>query len=250
MQRGIFYFIQGVEQVQNLEDFSGPGASVNSDKVCARTSHAVAGWYRSPYALLFLVFILSRVAYYLLGVRFDARGMPTFLQFVDPELLRHHLWQSLFYLHMQPPGYNLFLGIVLKLFPLPHDYTIAFHVIHLVFGTAITCYLFYCMRNLGVGKRLALIATMLFTISPGVVLFENFLLYDYQMTFLLIVSTGFIYHYAKYQRVSSAVMFLVCQFWLVMVRSQYHVVYFASVFVLVLCCMKYHRTSLPPVASG
>ena len=80
---------------------------------------------RSPYTFLLALFAISRTAYYLLGVRFDARGLTVLFQLLDPELLRHNLLQSLFYLHMQPPGYNLFVGVILKLFP--HTYVTAFH---------------------------------------------------------------------------------------------------------------------------
>jgi hypothetical protein len=193
----------------------------------------------SQYVLLLLVFIVSRVIYYLLGVRFDARGIDGYLQFIDPDLLQHHLLQSLFYLHMQPPGYNFFLGVVLKLFP--HHYTAAFHVIHLAFGAVITCFLFYLMKSLGVELRLALAATILFVISPGVVLFENFILYEYQMTFLLIVSAGLLFHFFAHRSATSAIGFLACQFWLVMVRNQYHPAYFAVTFILLLYFAKHNR---------
>lgn len=74
---------------------------------------------RTLYALLAIVFAVSRLGYYLLGVRFDARPVLHYYQFVDPELLKHRLVESLFYLHIQPPGWNLYIGAVLKFFPRP-----------------------------------------------------------------------------------------------------------------------------------
>ncbi len=61
--------------------------------------------------------MLSRLGYYLAGVRFDARPILHFYQFVDPQLLKHRLLESMYYLHVQPPGLNLYIGIALKLFP-------------------------------------------------------------------------------------------------------------------------------------
>jgi hypothetical protein len=185
------------------------------------------------------IFFVSRIVYYLLRVRFDARGVNWFSQFLDADLLRHHLIQSLFYLHQQPPGYNLFLGIVIKLFP--HTYAAVFHAIHLMFGTVITALLFHLMRSLGVGMRLALTATVLFVISPGVVLFENFILYEYQLLFLLTTSAVFLFHFFEHRRGACAVGFLVCQFWLVMVRNYFNLFYFAALFVLLLYCTKHNR---------
>jgi hypothetical protein len=202
---------------------------------------------RSPYALLLLIFIASRAAYYQLGVRFDARGVDWFSQFLDPELLRHHLLQSLFYLHQQPPGYNLFLGVVLKLFPT--TYGAAFHAIHLVFGAVIACFLFHLMRCLGVGVRLAFTATVLFIVYPGFVLRENFILYEYQMLFLLMGSAVFLFHFFERRSAASAIGFLVCQFWLVMVRNYFHMVYFAAIFVLLLYFTRHNRRLVAGVGS-
>jgi hypothetical protein len=190
------------------------------------------GLLRSPYLLLVGAFTVSRIVYYLLGVRFDASGLGWYFQFLDPELLRHNLVQSLFYMHNQPPGYNLFAGVVLKLFP--YAYASAFHAVNLAFGAAVTCLLFYLMRCLGVSERLALVTTALFMVSPGVVLFENFILYEYQMMFFLMVSAALLFHFSARRRAVSAMGFLACQFWLVMLRNQYHVVYFVFIFAVLL----------------
>jgi hypothetical protein len=215
------------DQMPNLAIFDGTGENTETPvRRCWRK------WQESPYLLILLLVTASRVVYYLLGVRFDPSGLDWFFQFLDPELLRHNLLQSLLYLHVQPPGYNLFTGIVLKLFP--HAYASAFHVVHLVLGAVQSCLLFYLMRCFGVGTRLALLVTGLFVISPGVVLFENFILYEYQMMFFLIVSAALLFNFLVHHRAGSAIGFLVCQFWLVLVRNQYHLVYFAAIFIMLL----------------
>ena len=84
---------------------------------------------------LLLVFALSRALYYAAGVRFDARPLDRFFQFIDPQLLRHRLLESLYYFHIQPPGFNLFAGLVLKLFPV--YYASAFHAVYLFCGVVI-----------------------------------------------------------------------------------------------------------------
>jgi hypothetical protein len=201
----------------------------------------------SPYVLLLLIFAASRLMYYALGVRFDARGLNWFFQFLDPELLRHHLLQSLFYLHMQPPGYNLFLGIVLKLFP--HAEVTAFHAINVALGASMTCLLFYLMRRFSIGAGLAFTATALFMVSPGVVMFENFILYEYLLIFILVISAVLLFHFFKHRGVAGATGFLFCQFCLVMLRNHFHLVYFVAVFVLLLYFTKHNRRLLAGVGS-
>ncbi len=56
------------------------------------------------------MFLLSRSAAMAAGVRFDASPLGYFLQYLDPHLLRARLGESLWYLHSQPPLFNLLLG--------------------------------------------------------------------------------------------------------------------------------------------
>ena len=60
------------------------------------------------------MFTLSRIGYYLAGVRFDARPIWHYFQYIDPELLKHRLVESMYYLHVQPPGWNSYIGVALK----------------------------------------------------------------------------------------------------------------------------------------
>jgi hypothetical protein len=55
----------------------------------------------------------SRAAAYAAGVRFDSSPLAFCWQLVDPDLLRTRLLESLFYLHGQPPLFNLYLGVLL-----------------------------------------------------------------------------------------------------------------------------------------
>src|ERR1700693_4773142 len=150
---------------------------------------------RRAYALLLMVFAVSRIAYYLLGVRFDARPIFHFFQFVDPELLKQRLLESLLYLHVQPPGFNLYVALILKLFPA--HYTEAFHTVHLALGATSCCLLYHLMRVCRVSSSPAFLLTGIFIVSPGVVLFENFMLYEYLVMFLLLAVAAALYHLVR-----------------------------------------------------
>lgn len=182
----------------------------------------------SAYVLLALVFVVSRIAYYLLGVRFDARPVRHFFQFIDPELLKHRLLESLYYLHIQPPGFNFYTGVVLKLFP--NEYPAVFHAIHLVLGMGICLLTYYLMSICGVRPWLAITVTSLFTVSPGVVLFENFMLYEYLEVFLLLAAATMLYEFCARERAIYAALFFSCLLFLLLLRNQFHLVYIAGVF--------------------
>jgi hypothetical protein len=182
---------------------------------------------RRLYALLAMAFVLSRLGYYLLGVRFDARPVLHYFQFVDPELLKHRLFESLFYLHIQPPGWNLYTGVVLKLFPT--SYPAVFHLIYLLLGLGICCSVCHLMRTCGVSRWLAFSLASWFIISPGVVLFENYMLYEYLVAFLLVVAAVALVHFVRDPRSIWAVLFFAALFGLVLVRNFFHLAYFVAI---------------------
>ena len=65
--------------------------------------------------LLAAIFVVMQVAVVGAGVAFETGPLQSQLQNIDPELLRHHLAQSLWYLHGQPPLWNAIVGLSLKI---------------------------------------------------------------------------------------------------------------------------------------
>src|SRR3954447_15928112 len=114
----------------------------------------------APVVFLVAAFAASRLVYRLAGVRFDASTLPTFVQFVDPELLRHHLASRIWYLHTQPPLYNLYLGVLLK--AAGGSFTGVAHATSLVAGLALAVAIYALLRRLGVGAWWAAGASFLF----------------------------------------------------------------------------------------
>ena len=69
--------------------------------------------------IILAVFIASRLIFSFMGGAFIAKPLSFAMQYLDPVLLKNDLLQSLFYLHAQPPLFNLMLGLMLKLSPVP-----------------------------------------------------------------------------------------------------------------------------------
>ena len=107
--------------------------TANEQDIASRIPHA--GFYGSHLAVLIAVFGFSRFLYgFFFGLRFNAETLNYYNQYLDPVLLRGSLFQSLWYLKEQMPGFNLFLGIVIQLFPV--SYKIAFPLIFAVLSLA------------------------------------------------------------------------------------------------------------------
>src|SRR5262245_29773894 len=117
--------------------------------------NVIANHKWSLYALL--VFAVSRLLYAVLGVSYQVHPPAGLAQILDVQLLRTRLLESIYYLHSQPPLFNLFLGALVKYFP----YVLGFKIIYLLLGAAMTLALFHTQLRLKMAPQLALIFTSL-----------------------------------------------------------------------------------------
>ena len=139
-----------------------------------------------PLGFVLTSFGASRVWAWERGVRFDASSLNWFWQYVDPVLLKAHLLQSLWYLHSQPPGYNLLLGIGLKLFG--SSFGTAAHGFQIGLGVAISVALYALLVVLGLSRWPAAVVAAVFVVSPTMILYENWLFYEYLVSALLLAA--------------------------------------------------------------
>lgn len=139
----------------------------------------------SPRALgtLGALFLATRGLYFLAGIRFDPSPLGRIQHYLDPAWLRDDLVRSLLWLHSQPPGYNAFLGIVLKLFSGSENpaFSLTAHAAGLLLAVALAA----TARALGVRESLSVLAAALFLASPAAVLYENLLFYTLPVALFL-----------------------------------------------------------------
>jgi hypothetical protein len=181
----------------------------------------------TPLASVVVAFVVSRIVYYALGVRFDMNPLDSYLQYLDPLLLRENLWQSLFYLHTQPPLYNLFLGVVMQIFP-GHE-TAAFHSIHILLGLVATLAIYRLMVRLGVSSTISATLTILFAVSPAWILYENQLFYDFPIMALLPITALFLHRFMSRTRMFDGLVFFFLMASLVLLRTMFHPLWFVII---------------------
>ena len=184
---------------------------------------------KQGFFILLFFFIISRVIYYLLGIRFDMTPLYWFYQFIDPRLLKIELFRSILYLHTQPPGFNLFLGLILKVSN-NHELFV-FTIIYQILGFGLTAGLFVLMRKLKISIFIALLAAVFFSISPPVIFLENWLFYTYPVAFMILMSVLFLNSYLKNQSTGSLVLFFSMIALIVLTRSLFHPLWFIIIFI-------------------
>lgn len=178
----------------------------------------------APLAYIIIAFILSRLLFFYVGIRFDTSTLHLAWQFLDVSLLRHNLLQSVYYLHTQPPLFNLFLGSILKLFP--NHQVLAFHCTYLFLGLTIALSMFLTMDRLGTPSKVSVTLTILFMVSPSCILYENWLFYTYPVTAFLCLSALFLHRYLSSGNKRDGLIFFTLLSFCVLARSLFHIIWF------------------------
>ena len=176
-------------------------------------------------------FVVSRIVLVALGVRFDISLMPWFWEVLDLHVLEHHLAQSVWYLHAEPPGFDLLIGLALKLFP--HHVSGAFHVLFLVLGLAAALALEIVLERLGFRPWLSVVLAVLISCAPFWLVYENWLYTEYIVMTLLIVGAFALTAFAREWRVGWGVAFFSILAAIVYTRSSFQLVWM----LLVVACL-------------
>jgi len=173
------------------------------------------------------LFAAVHALYIALGVRFDTTPLSWFWQYLDVTLLRGRLAESLLYLHCQPPLFNLFLGMVLKLFP--SRYGLAFEALFHALGVLLYLSLFFLMRRLGISTGIAFVLSTLFMASPSFVLYEEWLCYAFPLTVALVLSVLFLQGLIQRESAGPALGLALCLLVLCGTWDLFHLVYLVLV---------------------
>jgi hypothetical protein len=179
--------------------------------------------------MVVLVYVLTQVLAWLAGVRFDLRPLVRFMQYLDPALLQGRLLESVFYLHSQPPLFNLFLGLVLNLPAMSQ--VVVFQAVFFMLGAATVVAVLLLQVRLGVPEAVALAVSLVLAASPALLLYSNWLSYSLPVAGLLCLAALCLHRFATTGRTWYGFGFfsglgLVC-----LIRSSYHLVWLAAVVV-------------------
>lgn len=192
------------------------------------------------------VFAVSRVAYYLAGVRFIWQHAPFYLHFIDPDLLRHRLLQSLWYDHAQPPGLNLVWGLALKVSGAHPDRVL--WPLFLAVGLATSLILLRLLVRVGLSWRWAVVVTALWTMSPTAILLETYLLYTPLEVLGVLAVALLVARWVESARPVDAVGALAVASTLALTRATFHLVWIVGL-VLLLGLVRRDRWRIPATAA-
>lgn len=132
---------------------------------------------RRDVVLVMLLFVASRVVYKWAGVQFDASNLLHFMQILDLRQLHDHFWRSLWYLHAQPPLFNLLIGGVMNAVG-DGAFNAWMGAVYSLVGLAgAVCFYLLSLRLFG-RRWLAWLLTAFLILPPTSILYENKLYYE------------------------------------------------------------------------
>ncbi|MBV8080283.1 MAG: hypothetical protein JO186_07910, partial [Actinobacteria bacterium] len=165
-------------------------------------------------------------------MRFSTSPLHGFYQIVDPSLLKAHLLQSIWYLHAQPPLYNLLIGVGLKVFG-AHFSTAAW-VAQIGLGLAIGITLYVVLVALGIARWWAAGAVTLFVVSPAVILFEYWLFYEYLVAALLLFALAAFLAFERAQTARRSLALFALLACVCLVRASFQIIFLLLVLAFML----------------
>ena len=187
-------------------------------------------------------FVVSQLAYAAIGIRFDAtalhpRGPSEDLwQMLDTHLLTHDLVQSLWYLHSQPPLFNLYCGILLHL-PLGVQQPVAAGCFWLL-GLLLAGSTYLLLAELQVPPWAAATVSLVVVANPATILYENWLSWSYPAASLLTVGAYCCARFMKTRRTGWGVGCFTCFALVVLDDGTYQWVWLIAVMAALLFLMR------------
>lgn len=188
--------------------------------------------------LLLAVFVGSRALYDQMGIPFLGETR-RYWQFIHPALLKTDLWRSVFYLHSQPPLFNLLAGLTLQLFP-AHVQD-AFHLLYYFIGALLAISIYFLGVHLKFPRWMSLLVAALFSVSPSTIIYEHWFMYGYLIASALALAGVALYRFAESQKTGWGILFFSLLAVVTLTWSLFHFIWMILLFVLTLSLLPDRR---------
>ncbi|MFN2464947.1 MAG: hypothetical protein ABR598_01625 [Candidatus Dormibacteria bacterium] len=169
--------------------------------------------------LIAAIFVGSRCVYRVLGVQFDMAPLTTFWQYPDPILLRTDLLRTVFFVHADPPLFDLAVGAALNA---PGQAGTWLHALFMAAGLSLGLLVFRLSAELGAPRNVSAILAVGLVISPPAILYETWLYPDYLVTCVLVAGALCLLRFARRRARFWAAGFGLSLCAIVLTRSLFH----------------------------
>ena len=201
------------------------GSGLNNDKYKMRKFIL-----RHEILVLLVCFIVSRLMVMRAGIDFQYEVLFTYWQYLDAQSLQHHLLRNVWYMHAQPPVFNLFVGSILQAGGQYAEQL--FQVVWLLITCCNAFLLLRIVKSLSPFSFLPLIIALWYLLSPATILYENELLYTSFVSMLLLFSVFFLQKFLRQRGRLALAGFFLSLCLLCLSRSVFHLAWLICICVL------------------
>jgi hypothetical protein len=210
--------------------------------------------YRKEIGIILITFLFSRILSAIFGIHLQYDALFKYWQYLDTETLHHHLLLGLWYDHAQPPFFNFLLGLVLKIAGIHAP--LAFAALLKLISLTSCLLLFAILKRQVLHPYLPLLITLIYLLSPALIIFESELFYTTFISMLLLISAFFLLRLTnsttsghttgkwKYTAGICLPLVLMC-----LTRSMYHILWLAGIAVCLLFAFN-KSTAFKPLLTG
>ncbi len=177
---------------------------------------------RRALKIIFMVYVGIRILWYFL-CPMDWSLVYWRWQTLDLSELRGNLFQALVSCHQQPPLWNLFIGLNVKIFPDPWG-AVPIQIEYAAMSFYAFWLLVSILRRSIENRIVVLVAMVLYSILPAVLYSESWLTYTFPILFLLLLACKFMLDYVLEGRFRSLVLCSLVMSVIVLSRAFFHVV--------------------------
>jgi hypothetical protein len=177
--------------------------------------------------IIVAVFTITRILTWLMSLRMSSWPLYAYWQYLDVNTLKNHLLSGIWYDHAQPPVFNLFLGVVLKMGG--EQSASLFAAILKLISLANGLLIFSILRRLALSDPWPLITSLAYLISPATLIFECELFYTTTASLFLLISVYFLIRYSDSEKFWNAFGIFFPLTLLCLTRSVYHIVWLLAV---------------------
>jgi len=180
--------------------------------------------------IIIAIFSLSRILTLVIGLHLSSWPLYTYWQYLDVNTLKNHLLRGVWYDHAQPPVFNLFLGIVLKMGG--SESTLLFAAFLKMISLANGQLIFSILRKISVPGYLPMFAALVYLLSPATLIFENELFYTTVVSLFLLIGVYFLIRFTFSGNSWNALGIFFPLTLLCLTRSVYHIIW-----LIILCAV-------------
>ena len=189
-------------------------------------------------ATIFCVHLAFALGFkFFLGIDIEAEPSKTwdwFWQTIPADLLKDDMFASIAWFHAQPPVYNLFGGMFVKVF-YPHHLQ-AMQYANILLGALLSAMLASIALRVTKSTMVAFFMAIALALHPSLFLYEAYPLYTLLVAFLVVSSVFLLSMHTKKKQTRYLIGFVVAVNLIVLTRSLYHLVFLVPA-VLVVCVL-------------